>query len=477
MPDTFDLQAHDEYFGVKEDRKKPGGSNAGKYKKGPFCGPAGVAPKGTYPVNTKARAISAIAYARNAPNPAGIKRCVCRHWPELAACKGKDKQTAMEVTGMPTMETRNENIKVKRSAMCVMDYEGFAMAQKAKVGDEETIKIVAYSGGIIKDHWYWGNLAIDLAGMKFKEKKYPILENHDTSRKIGFSSKPTIENGAIEIMDGVPVDTEASREFKSLSEQGFPYQASIYANPTKIERIPEKVETSVNGMTVKGPISIWRESIFKEASICVFGWDPNTTSVAMANDNETEISVEVLAMAEADESNTEQGEGSTNEKGGKEAMDINELMKDHKDLYDQIVKETTDRLTASFAEERSRFETRILSLEKAEAIQREKEFRLEANAVWVQKLSASQIPDRLHSKVMGHVRYQEFVKDGSVDMDTFSKAVDAEIKDWVGLGISNEVIGTGFASKGVEDEKAKLAKKQIEDDESTVTRLLKLAKS
>ena len=67
---------HDNHFATASDRKKPGGSNAGKYKKGPFCGPSGGAPQGTYPVNTRKRAIAAIAYARHAPNPAGIKSCV-----------------------------------------------------------------------------------------------------------------------------------------------------------------------------------------------------------------------------------------------------------------------------------------------------------------------------------------------------------------------------------------------------------------
>jgi uncharacterized protein YdaT len=94
-----DLERHDDFFCVTPDerealaaaaKEKPGGSNAGKYKKGPFCGPSGGAPRGTYPVNTRARAIAAIAYARNAPNPSGIKACVCRHYPDLGACSKKD---------------------------------------------------------------------------------------------------------------------------------------------------------------------------------------------------------------------------------------------------------------------------------------------------------------------------------------------------------------------------------------------------
>lgn len=74
-------------------RKKPGGSNVGKYKsvsKGSFCGPAGGAPKGSYPVNTKKRARAALAYAHNAPNPEGIKKCVRRKFPSM----GKKKKSS-----------------------------------------------------------------------------------------------------------------------------------------------------------------------------------------------------------------------------------------------------------------------------------------------------------------------------------------------------------------------------------------------
>jgi hypothetical protein len=43
-----------------------------------FCGLEGDACAYTYPVNTPRRAVAALAYARHAPNPAGIKRCAKR---------------------------------------------------------------------------------------------------------------------------------------------------------------------------------------------------------------------------------------------------------------------------------------------------------------------------------------------------------------------------------------------------------------
>lgn len=73
-------------------RKKPGGSNVGDYKsvaKKDFAGAAGGAPKGSFPINTLARARSALRLAHNAPNPQALKRKVYSKYPELKPSKKK----------------------------------------------------------------------------------------------------------------------------------------------------------------------------------------------------------------------------------------------------------------------------------------------------------------------------------------------------------------------------------------------------
>ena len=76
-------------------RKKKGGSNVGKYKGvKSFAGPSGGAPAGSYPINTRARARSALKLAHNAPRPAGIKAAVYRKYPDLkpGSTRGKKKK-------------------------------------------------------------------------------------------------------------------------------------------------------------------------------------------------------------------------------------------------------------------------------------------------------------------------------------------------------------------------------------------------
>ena len=74
-------------------KEKAGGSNVGKYKKvGSFAGPEGGAPEGSYPINTRKRAKSALAYAHNAPNPTGIRKAVHAKYPDLGKSKKKGEK-------------------------------------------------------------------------------------------------------------------------------------------------------------------------------------------------------------------------------------------------------------------------------------------------------------------------------------------------------------------------------------------------
>jgi hypothetical protein len=76
--------AHKLSASVRAARAKPGGSNVGKYPNvKSFAGPSGGAPTGSFPINTRDRAKSALQLAHNAPRPAGIRRAVVAKYPGL----------------------------------------------------------------------------------------------------------------------------------------------------------------------------------------------------------------------------------------------------------------------------------------------------------------------------------------------------------------------------------------------------------
>ena len=153
----------------------------------------------------------------------------------------------------------------------------------------EEMTMLAYSGSVIPNHFFWGNLAIDTKGIEFPKKTYPILEDHETEKKIGFSDSPIVKDNALHMDNIVLLDTKEANEFIHNSKKGFPYQASIYAIPTDIEEIEEDASTEVNGYTFKGPGTIWRKCTLRESSVCTFGYDTHTESKAFAENDEVDL--------------------------------------------------------------------------------------------------------------------------------------------------------------------------------------------
>ncbi len=360
-------------------------------------------------------------------------------------------------------------------------------------GDKETVQLdmVGYSGGIIKDHWWWDDLAIDLSGVSFSAEKFPILENHDTDKKIAFTGKPIVdENGIVADPETtVFLDSDVSREFVANSKKGFPYQSSIYVLPTSVERIEKDTEVEVNGFTLKGPGTVFRKCEFKEMSACVFGWDSNTNATAF---NQGIVLGEGCNVGKKFSEAVLDGDHTSpttiNDSEEEDIMDLTKFKEDHPDLYKELYelgsvagktaaegafadeKKTTD---AQFVE----MSDRVAKFEKAEIIRSEKEMKKDAESMFTVKLAKSDIPEHLFGKVLPHVSYSKFVADGVLDVDKFSEAIDAEIKSWEDAGISTSVLGSGFSSDSVVEEEEEKATRLAAAIDTDVDRLLSVVQT
>lgn len=385
------------------------------------------------------------------------------------------------------MSDKQEKLEIPKGALRMTQVGCSAHVEFADDGGVKKPKLdmLAYSGKIIKGHWYWGDLAIDLEGMQFNKKKYPILEAHDTSRKIAFSNGPPLrDNNELRFNpDKISfVDTSYSQEFQKLSSEGFPYESSIYVTPTNIEWLEEGASASVNGFTMKGPGAIFRKCVFNEASICVFGYDRQTQSAVFSKEDKTELFVFSSVVENMIKTNED-------EKEVKIGMDLAQLKKDHPDLVVQIQNEIKSEFDKKIADEKTAFsvemtsikteiakkDERILELEKRDAIRAEKELNAFADKIWSAKLAASNISERLHVKVKGHVSYSKFVKDEKLDEVAFGKAIEDEIASWEQLGATNDIMGTSFSIKEDVGSATKLAQKKETENKEALGKLLSLA--
>jgi hypothetical protein len=352
------------------------------------------------------------------------------------------------------------------------------------------LNMVAYSGGVIKDHWYWNDLAIDLEGIQFKQSKFPVLEDHLNERKIAVIGKPIVEDGKLKAPENAKfLSTEASEEFQKLSQEGFPYQSSIYAKPSVVERLEEGATSKVNGMTIKGPASIWRKCEFKEMSVCVFGADSKTRASAFSREE-----MEYNSFSESTipaESLSKENAPILKRREVKKIMNKEELKETYPDLLKEITAEAVssavsaaekkfnaekDELSTqveTLKESNEKLSGKVLVLEKKDVIRAESELKSQAQKIWNSKLTESTIPEHVWDKVSQHVSHIKFVSEGVLDVEKFSEAIDGEIKDWEGKGVTSSVLGTGFSQKEPEGEN-----KQAQEAESVkadVDRLAKLA--
>lgn len=399
---------------------------------------------------------------------------------------------------MKNKTKQSQNIQVDVNALHIMDSESSEFEFSESVEGTRKFRMVGYSGKLIKDHWWWGNLAIDLDGIAFKKSKFPILRDHLTDKELGFSKKPQIskEEGLVFTEKEVTfLENEDVDKFVTNSKSGFPYQASISGRPTVVERIEEGSSVEVNGYTLKGPGTVWRKTDFRECSICVFGYDEQTTAQVFSSSGHTvDIEVENIGsdhnqitdklevfsmdLKELKEKSpeeyealmleaimaTEAGTIEAREAAVAEATVEFQAQLDEKDK--QIEALTTEK--TGLSEDLTKIGDRCLSLEKKDALRAESELASQVESIWLTALAASGLPAWLHPKVKNQVTKDKFMVDGVFDKVVFTEAVKAEITDWETQS-SQEVEGFGITLRDADG--SSKTSEQLKSD-SIVDRML-----
>lgn len=370
-----------------------------------------------------------------------LKKCLADGGTD-ATCAPK----AIRVANSKFMEesSMKEPIKLTKGAMCFDQGPNSVKLSGTEEGQVKKLQMTAYSGKIIKGHWYWGDLAIDVTGLSMPKKVVPILHDHNTGEKIGYGSFKVNENHELVADETNFVDTPIAKEFIKLSAEGFPYEASIQARPMKIQRLDENEETEVNGFLMKGPGTVWRESVLRECSVTTFGADGNTKSVAMSENENIEVEVVQTKFKKEEVGNMKLEElkaahpdlfaeifalGKTEGVAEGKTASETSFAEEKKNLQKQIsdLTATNESLTAKFSEQNDR----ILKLEKQETLRKEEGIKTSAETAFSEVMTIHDVPERLRPKIRKQINHESFIANEELDMAAFKSAIETELQDWL----------------------------------------------
>jgi hypothetical protein len=144
------------------------------------------------------------------------------------------------------------------------------------------------------DHWYWGRMVHDLAGMSLSKPRLAIDYCHREDEVMGFANKFETEGGLVASGALTPFEEkDRASEVIFKSQQGVPYEASIFFDPAELvlEEVPQGMSVPVNGLQFAGPGVVARQWTLRGLAVCPYGQDKNTAVEFSAGQHPTEVTV------------------------------------------------------------------------------------------------------------------------------------------------------------------------------------------
>lgn len=162
--------------------------------------------------------------------------------------------------------------------------------------------MVAYSGAPMKLRGYRTPVVVDLAGLNVPSQNRPILLDHasDVDSIAGQSDSISVVEGRLRVAGEILAGTQRIDNVLNLASRGFKWQASIGANPERVEELRAGETATVNGSEVRGPLTVVRKATLREISIVAMGADDRTvtTLAASAAPKESEEMSDEIVTAE-----------------------------------------------------------------------------------------------------------------------------------------------------------------------------------
>lgn len=201
------------------------------------------------------------------------------------------------------------------------------------------LSIDAYNGGVMRPSGFWGDVIVDLSGIRKPPGPTPILKDHDHSQIVGHADvKITDRIRAEGVVSGTG---PAAEEVVGAAKNGFPWKASIGIAVEKTLYLDDDEQAEVNGTIVDGPIAVVRQAMLGEISLLPWPADETTTVDVAARKQATEggagMPIETKPEKTAEQIRTEAAAET------KRIADIRELCAgDHADIEAQAIRDGWD---------------------------------------------------------------------------------------------------------------------------------------
>lgn len=131
---------------------------------------------------------------------------------------------------------------------------------------------LAYSGDVVKNHGWAGDMGIDLATLAMPAAEVPILLNHDPNQIVG-RAQLTNDGTKLEITSGTFSEvTAAGKEVAALMAEGHPWALSVGVNGN-LASCDRGKKTKLNGRAMQLD-SVIKDARLLEVSFVPSGADP-----------------------------------------------------------------------------------------------------------------------------------------------------------------------------------------------------------
>ncbi|MCI0381303.1 MAG: Mu-like prophage major head subunit gpT family protein [Gemmataceae bacterium] len=138
-------------------------------------------------------------------------------------------------------------------------------------------EMLAYSGGLLRIEGFALPVIVDLDSIHAPKQQNPVLRDHNVERPIGHTDLVEVSASGIWAEGAFSLENEDAGEVIRAAKMGFPWQASIGADPDSLDTIAAGDSVRVNGRLFRGPVYVARGVELREISFVAVGADRNAT--------------------------------------------------------------------------------------------------------------------------------------------------------------------------------------------------------